>query len=803
MLQSRRAATEPWQRYGGGLLKNCNMIVTICSPLSLGRDAPRLVPSTYALLICAEVVMRHRRSIRNAVLGFLAVALGGFGFGLASTHLLPPSADPRAQPDGGQSEGKWSLVVGTPKEPPRGVPPQPVRDGQAKRHALLVGVTRYDNLEPSSHLRGPGNDVQLLRTTLIKHYGFLPGNVVSLTEDEGKPDLRPTRTNIAREFARLAEVAKAGDQVVILLAGHGDRQPESDPPDPVAPEPDGIDEIFLPADVKPWKGHPDRVPNAIADKEIRNWLASITAKKVYVWAIFDCCHSATMTRGAEVVRQLPAGVLVPESELAKARARAAGRAGRREYAAADDYLVATFACREYETTPESPQPADEVGARYHGLLTYTLARGLEQSAASAAPVTYRELIRRVQVSYLARPQGAPTPTVEGAGQVRVVLGAEKPDRPRITLARMKGVYVVDAGDLHGVTRGSIIRVYAPTGGAEKPRILGHVRVEQTHPLESVVAAVEYEGMPKPTELPEVGLCEVVAVDYGIDRPLKLWIDAGSVGKENLRREVTNAFRMLPQEESGLFRLVDDPPTAHFVARVSPAGPELQVASGNRPRIPLLALDEERFGEDLTQKLRAIRRAHTLIDVGVRLEAERAGSSAGSEVKIEVIRHADRADPGQVVEQPPGGWVFRPGDRISFRVTNTSQTRRLEVTLLIVDPDYRIQLFHPARNEVNKALEPHTSFTTGAGTITDEPPFGPETMIVIVTSPTSPPVDYGLLVQPGLRTARPRGEVLHSPVALLLDRGMHGNGSRTGLTRAEISDQGARVLRWRTEAMPKK
>ena len=64
-------------------------------------------------------------------------------------------------------------------------------------------------------------------------------------------DRRPTRANIEREFRRLADRAGPGDQVFVLLAGHGDCQPESDPPHPLHPEPDGIAEVFLPADVRP------------------------------------------------------------------------------------------------------------------------------------------------------------------------------------------------------------------------------------------------------------------------------------------------------------------------------------------------------------------------------------------------------------------------------------------------------------------------------------------------------------------------------------------------------------------------
>ena len=183
--------------------------------------------------------------------------------------------------------------------------PAPLPGGNPQRRALLVGVTTYDHLDSAGHLAGPSNDVRLLRDLLIQRFDFPADNIVCLTEAEQQPHLRPTRANIEREFRRLAEQARPGDQVVVLLAGHGGRQPEADPPDGDFPEPDGIDEIFLPADVRPWKDLSQKVPSAITDNEIGRCLRAVTARQADVWAIFDCCHSGHMTRGSEVVRELP------------------------------------------------------------------------------------------------------------------------------------------------------------------------------------------------------------------------------------------------------------------------------------------------------------------------------------------------------------------------------------------------------------------------------------------------------------------------------------------------------------------
>src|SRR5262249_39031553 len=123
----------------------------------------------------------------------------------------------------------------------------------AKKYALLIGCSHYPNLAERFQLQGPANDVVLLRETLVKHFGFAEGNIVTLSEQQGKDrgeKHSPTRKNIEREYKALADRAGAGDHVMIFMAGHGSQQPED--PNAAEPEPDGLDEIFLPRDVGKW-----------------------------------------------------------------------------------------------------------------------------------------------------------------------------------------------------------------------------------------------------------------------------------------------------------------------------------------------------------------------------------------------------------------------------------------------------------------------------------------------------------------------------------------------------------------------
>ncbi len=121
----------------------------------------------------------------------------------------------------------------------------------AQGHALLVGCTQYEHLFSDYWLEGPVNDVELMYEILTREmFHFKPEQVTRLAGWPENEEQRPTRANIEREFKRLAKVAGQGDQVVILLAGHGSQQPADDDSNEL--ESDGLDEIFLPADVKDW-----------------------------------------------------------------------------------------------------------------------------------------------------------------------------------------------------------------------------------------------------------------------------------------------------------------------------------------------------------------------------------------------------------------------------------------------------------------------------------------------------------------------------------------------------------------------
>ncbi len=119
--------------------------------------------------------------------------------------------------------------------------------GRSNRHALLIGCNKYEHLGELWQLHGPENDLVLFSRLLKDQFDFKEGDLTVLSDNAGD-DRRPTYANIKREFGTLADQARPGDQIVILLAGHGTRQPDQNPPADDDPEPDGLDEVFLPTD---------------------------------------------------------------------------------------------------------------------------------------------------------------------------------------------------------------------------------------------------------------------------------------------------------------------------------------------------------------------------------------------------------------------------------------------------------------------------------------------------------------------------------------------------------------------------
>ncbi|MHC4164441.1 MAG: caspase family protein, partial [Planctomycetota bacterium] len=335
----------------------------------------------------------------------------------------------------------------------------------ADDHALLVGCTEYPNLKDNRYyatsirLYGPANDVALLRDTLVKYVGVPEANVTVLVGWPEDAQARPTKSNILHHLARLAQQVRKGDRVIVHLAGHGSQQPDQS-----NDELDGLDEIFLPADVKGWQGRKGEVENSLPDDELGRSLRAIRDAGAKVWLLMDCCHAGTMVRAPEDevrARRLdPALLGVPATVRAGGVEASPLRSDLRD-------IVAMYGAQSHRTAPELKLPRRAKDARWHGLFTYSVAAQLRRTGGH---VTFRELHARVIAAYQSLPYHGTVPVAEG--DLALQVGGGRSTLPPLFVQAEGKDLVLNAGRLAGIGEGTVLAIQAP-GGKER---LGYVEV---------------------------------------------------------------------------------------------------------------------------------------------------------------------------------------------------------------------------------------------------------------------------------------------------------------------------------------
>jgi hypothetical protein len=297
----------------------------------------------------------------------------------------------------------------------------------AETRALLIGVSGYPSLPENRRLRGPANDVQIMRDALVQS-GVRSNRVRVLADGVAGSTSLPTREAILDAMRTLADQSKPDDWVIVYISGHGSQQPQ--PPGTHAyTEPDGMDDIFLPYDIGRWDGSKMAVEGAILDGEIGLALASISGTGARVWTIFDTCHAGGMAKGlpakcaeegCPVNRYVsPRTLGVPEQALSQMKPLRSKKSNRLQTA---DNMVYFFASQKDEPAAEEPlpdllsfaqekqsvpvAPGKAVPKRYFGLFTYLIAKALPSWQGN-----FSALANHVAERYKTRPY--PTPLFEG------------------------------------------------------------------------------------------------------------------------------------------------------------------------------------------------------------------------------------------------------------------------------------------------------------------------------------------------------------------------------------------------------
>lgn len=629
-------------------------------------------------------------------------------------------------------------------------------------YALVVGVSKYPDLDEKLWLAGPRNDATMVRDFLESNTAlqFSPDHVVTLADGvDGAAD--PTSAHIRQAFADLAAKVEPGDFVYLHFSGHGSQAPARVPGE----EQDGLDELFLPSDVSGWDKQTGTIQNALVDDDIGTMINAILDKGANVWAVFDSCHSGTVTRDAglagdpldaEKSRKVdPLALGIPQEALDAAEVRTRGGGVEPESAIIETAeqdgrgkSVFFYAAQTSETTPEMRLPAGDPDRVSHGLFTFTLFETLAQNPA----LTYRQLGEEVLRRYSSEYRVQPTPLFEGALDAGV-FGMDTSGSSRLTQwpVRQDGMrMVVDGGRLNGLAAGDEL-VLLPGPIAKDDERIATIKITSTTDFNAQFKAedggiVTIEpgyyarklGSPTSFEI-RVALPDAASTDPAAMKAVQPVLDGlAKAERAGLRLQLVGAGDrpdiQIVAEDGQLWLL---PPGA----ALTKSGPEKTISIGYANRDPSETLDL------LADSLARIARVTNLIRLGDQF-AQGQGGAGGLDIGYYI--ESGKTGERRKIE-PPAVPRLEVGDTIYLEAHNKTN-RTLDLNMLYVGSTYSIDFIY------NWRIQPNGTERDVLGDIVPGA-YGRERLLSIVTAaePQSATADFSWLAQPALdRTREVRG-----------------------------------------------
>ncbi len=617
-------------------------------------------------------------------------------------------------------------------------------------HALLVGAGEYPALDERFQLKdGPRNDVKLMRTVL-ESKGFSPERITVLADGVDGAAGLATRAAILDGLTALSERVKPGDFAVVYYSGHGSQQPVTD--QTAASEPDGLDETLLPRDVGKWNDSAGVVDKAIIDNEIETRLTALRQRGAFVLALFDSCHSATVTRNRPPDDWRDRGIGpehlgVPAAALNKVATRGLGGAGVKEagYAVTADPSVTTggyvafFAAQSNETAPQMRLPQGQPGRQTHGLLTYTLASVLAQLPDG---VSYRQVGEQVARQYVADHFNSPTPAFEGDRLDAPVFGQTPGERvQQWPLKRSDDRLSIPAGRLHGLAEDALLMIVAGPVASEP---LGYLKVTSLDLMSSQLVPTQ----PKDIEKPAIDPTQIPPGAYArlLSNPIRLTLRVAPPLEESqlppktsytaeerqARKTVMEALKQAVAQTEGLrIELTGPTDNAEVVLRLQDGnlwlldpGAEL-VTTGPRKTPSIAVTNTAALTSVAKTHLQPLAKALNLL----RLTAQLSEAASALKLEVQLWRKAQGAADFQEIESKPGVEpTFNPGDKLKVTFKNGGKAP-LDVTVLFIDSRYGITAIHPTGGDHNR-LNPGDSGKEEGDINADT--SGRERMLIIAT-----------------------------------------------------------------------
>ncbi|KXS14033.1 hypothetical protein M427DRAFT_124577 [Gonapodya prolifera JEL478] len=147
-----------------------------------------------------------------------------------------------------------------------------------KKKALFVGINYIGS---SAQLAGCLNDVKNIKSWVLSNYDFEEKNVLTLTDDNQDPRMKPSRRNLTAAMRWLVKDAQRGDSLFFHYSGHGGSTQDTH-----GDEADGNDETIVPLDYES--------AGQITDDEIFEIMVKPLPEGCHLTCIFDSCHSGSV-----------------------------------------------------------------------------------------------------------------------------------------------------------------------------------------------------------------------------------------------------------------------------------------------------------------------------------------------------------------------------------------------------------------------------------------------------------------------------------------------------------------------------
>jgi hypothetical protein len=531
-----------------------------------------------------------------------------------------------------------------------------------------------------------------------------------------------------------------------------------------------------------------------------------------VWAIFDTCHSGTITRGIEdeAVRYRdvkPADLGIVPSAIAKAE-QVAGAALSRPRGSAEPKapmtalqhgkpgpgaggFVAFYAAQSWERAPEQPMPAHlsagDPQKRVHGVFTYSISEALAMNPA----MTYQQLAEQILHRYRGQARLQPTPLFEGPGLGARVFGSGVAvSMLQWRIEKGEGGLRIAAGALHRLASGALFAVYANPADADKAAI-GRLEASKVELLHSTLVPVTRGGRSSvDLSLPADAYARLLDANSSLALRVSLPPPTpGAAGEgtmrvllERLSKDSVDglAVTWLPSRDAGEIRLMLRGGHLWFL----PPSAEIREEEPNKTiSVALAGKTEQQARAAVIETLRGIARASSLI----KLASLAAGTAAaqGMEISMRYERQGKAFEfkPSQVPQ-------LRPGDKLIMAVHNRL-AGPADLNVLFVDGRYGIDHLLAQR------FEPGGRQAIEVGTISIEKTAGRESMLVIVSEAEAAtmPADFGFLSQPTLAATRGGDD----DVRTLLETAGFGQARTRSLERPHqaVRKTGFRVFTWNT------